>query len=64
MTPDSTFDLESKNKEKSEWFSLLDDKNKKNFFIKQLFRNRSIFLNKFKIPELLFKFYHMVSIKK
>ena len=62
MTPDSTFDLESKKEEKIEWFNLLNEK-EKNFFIKQLFRNRSVLFRNLKIPELLFKFYH-ISIKR
>ena len=64
MTPDSTFDLESKKEEKIEYFNLINEKEKKDFFVKQLFRNRSVLLLNLKIPELLFKFYHMISIKR
>ena len=37
MTPDSTFDLESKKEEKIEWFNLLNEKEKKRFFCKTTF---------------------------
>ena len=62
MTSDSTFPIEKMYQEREYWFNLLDD-GKKNFFVKKLFKKRSFLMKILNIPSLLFKFYHMVSIK-
>ena len=62
MTSDSTFPIEKMYKEREYWFNLLDN-SKKNFFVKKLFKKRSPLMKILNIPSLLFKFYHMVSIK-
>ena len=62
MTSDSTFPIEKMYKEREYWFNLLDN-SQKNFFVKKLFKKRSFLMKILNIPSLLFKFYHMVSIK-
>ena len=62
MTSDSTFPIEKMYKEREYWFNLLDN-SKKNFFVKKLFKKRNPLMKILNIPSLLFKFYHMVSIK-
>ena len=64
MTNDSTFDLDSNYQEKQEWFSLLPENKQSSFFIKKVFQKRNKIFSVLNIPNLLFKFYHIVSIKK
>ncbi len=64
MTYDSVFNLESNISEKNQWFELLEEKKRKSYFIKKLISKRSILFRYFKIPQFLFKFYHVMSIKK
>lgn len=64
MTSDSTFDLESLNEERKYWYEILDKKDKNSFFTKKLFKQRSKVISTFKIPQYLFKLYHILSIKK
>ena len=42
----------------------LDKKDKNSFFTKKLFKQRSKVISTFKIPQYLFKLYHILSIKK
>ena len=64
MTYDSIYDLESNIIEKKQWFELLNEKKKNSFFIKRLIGKRNKFFKYLKIPSYLFKFYHIMSIKK
>ena len=63
MTNDSTYNLENLSKQRFQWYNLLDEKNKKKFFIKKTFRERNKIFRILRIPQLLFKFYHMISLK-
>lgn len=64
MTNDCTFDLDSNYDEKQKWYSLLQKKKQSSFFIKKIFQKRNRIYSFCNIPNLLFKFYHIVSIKK
>lgn len=62
MTSDSTFPIEKMNQDRNYWYNLLGEK-KKNYFVKRLFKKRSLLIKYMNLPNLLFRFYHMVSIK-
>ena len=64
MTHDSVYNLESNIVEKKEWFNLLEEKKRSSYFIKKLITKRSNLFKYLKVPEFLFKFYHVMSIKK
>ena len=61
MTNDSTYPIEALKNNREKWFSLLENKS---FFKRYAFRQRSVFFQKFKIPQILFNFYYAISIKK
>ena len=62
MTSDSTYPIEKMNNEREHWLKLLENE-KKNYFVKKLFYKRNNLWKNLNIPNLLFKFYHIVSIK-
>jgi len=61
MTNDSTYPIQDLDSERLEWLSLLENDG---YFNKYSLRKRSVFFEKFRIPEKLFNFYHAISIKK
>ncbi len=60
MTNDSTYPIENLRLKRKEWLSLLENKN---YFNCYALRKRSIFFQKLKIPQILFKLYYAISIK-